>query len=153
LLTEIAAGLKASLPVDGVYISSHGAALATGDDDPDGTLFAMVRRIVGPQVPIVAVLDLHANVTQRMVASLGAFIGYRANPHVDMRERGAEAAIHLRELLSGTRTALAMVKLPLVAAPIALLTRDGPYGELIDYGQTKVGGAIMNVSVMAGFAF
>ena len=153
LLAEIEAGLKASLPLDGVYISSHGAALATEDDDPDGTLFAMVRRVVGPKVPVVAVLDLHANVSQRMVDNLSVFVGYRANPHVDMRERGEEAARHLRELLAGTRTALAMVKIPLVAAPIALLTRDGPYGELIAYGQGKVGGAIMNVSAMAGFAF
>jgi microcystin degradation protein MlrC len=51
-----------------------------------------VRRIVGPDVPIAATLDLHANISDRMVSSIDAFIGYRTNPHLDMRERGIEAA-------------------------------------------------------------
>jgi microcystin degradation protein MlrC len=46
-----------------------------------------------------------------------------------------------------------MVKVPIVSPPIALLTAKGPYADLINYGQTKVGGDIMNVSVMAGFAY
>ena len=46
-----------------------------------------------------------------------------------------------------------MVKVPIVAPQISLLTAKGPYADLIKYGQTKVGGDIMNVSVMAGFAY
>jgi microcystin degradation protein MlrC len=42
---------------------------------------------------------------------------------------------------------------PIVSPPIALLTARGPYADLVKYGQTKVGGDIMNVSVMAGFAY
>lgn len=153
LLAELAAGLKSVLPVDGVFVSCHGAALAQGTDDPDGDLFEMIRGIVGPDVPVVSVLDLHANVSRRMTDNLSVFVGYLENPHNDIRERGIEAAKHLRECLAGAKTAVAMVKLPLVPPAITLLTSKGPYADLINYGQTKVGGDIMNVSVMAGFAY
>src|SRR5215469_13875645 len=77
LLTTIEHRLRAALPLDAVYIFAHGAALTTEEDDPDGVLFERVRQIVGPDVPIAATLDLHANVSQRMVRSLDAFIGFR----------------------------------------------------------------------------
>jgi len=152
-LAEIVAGLKSVLPVDGVFVSCHGAALAEDTDDPDGDLFELVRGIVGPDVPVVAVFDLHANVSRRMTDNLSVFVGYLENPHNDIHERGVEAAKHLRECLAGAQTAVTMVKVPIVSPPIALLTARGPYADLIKYGQTKVGGDIMNVSVMAGFAY
>jgi microcystin degradation protein MlrC len=152
-LAEIESGLKSVLPVDAIFVSCHGAALAEGTDDPDGDLFEMLRRVTGPDVPIVSVFDLHANVSRRMTDNLSVFVGYLENPHVDIYERGVEAAKHMRELLAGTRTAVEMVKIPLVPPQIALLTARGPYADLIKYGQTKVGGDILNVSVMAGFAY
>ena len=51
---------KRAGPLDGVYIANHGAMLTTEHQDPDGEIFAMVRRVVGPEVPVVATLDLHA---------------------------------------------------------------------------------------------
>jgi microcystin degradation protein MlrC len=152
-LAEIEASLKSALPVDAVFVSCHGAALAEGTDDPDGDLFELLRRIVGPDVPIVSVFDLHANVSRRMIDNLSVFVGYLENPHTDIYERGVEAARHMRELLAGTKTAVEMVKIPLVPPQISLLTARGPYADLIKYGQTKIGGDILNVSVMAGFAY
>jgi microcystin degradation protein MlrC len=152
-LSEIEAGLKAALPLDAVFISAHGAALAEGTDDPDGDLFEVVRRCVGPDIPVVAVFDLHANVSHKMIDNLSVFVGYLENPHTDIHERGVEAARHMRECLTGARTAITMVKVPLVPPQISLLTAKGPYADLIRYGQTKVGGDILNVSVMAGFAY
>ena len=152
-LREIEAGLKASLPLDAVFISSHGAALAQGTDDPDGDLFEIVRRVVGPGIPIVVVFDLHANVSRKMIDNISVFVGYLENPHTDIYERGVEAAVHMRECLAGTKTAIEMVKVPIVAPQISLLTAKGPYADLVKYGQTKVGGDILNVSVMAGFAY
>jgi microcystin degradation protein MlrC len=148
----------AALPVDAVYICEHGAAITTEDDDPDGALFALVRRIVGDDVPIAATLDLHANISERMVTSIDAFIGYRTNPHLDMRERGEEAAQAIREMLPkgdkpGTKTERAFIRLPIVPPTVTMLTAAGPYADMINYGQTKIGPEIMNVSVMGGFAF
>lgn len=169
-LAEVDAGLRAALPVDGVYISEHGAASSTGDVDPDGTLFERVRSIVGPDVPIVATLDLHANVSQRMVDTTDVLISYLTNPHVDQRKRGTEAARAMRELLSGLKTAKALVRIPLMPPSVTLLTGVGesdediasgklqrPYGELIREGQRHVAPAgsaassVLNVSISAGF--
>jgi microcystin degradation protein MlrC len=153
LLAIIERRLEAAMPVDGVYICAHGAALTTEDDDPEGTLFELVRRLVGTEVPVVATFDLHANVSERMVDLIDAFIGYRTNPHLDMRERGAEAAAALRELLAGTRTERVRLRLPIVPPTVTLLTAAGPYAEMIELGQRGMNPAIMNVSVMGGFAY
>jgi microcystin degradation protein MlrC len=153
LLADIESRLTAALPVDAVYICEHGAGITTEDDDPDGVIFEAVRRIVGPDVPIAATLDLHANISERMVSSIDAFIGYRTNPHLDMRERGIEAAETIREMLAGTKTETAFVRLPIVPPTVTMLTAAGPYADMINYGQTKIGSEIMNVSVMGGFAF
>ena len=152
---EIEQSLRAVSPLDGVYVVSHGAALTTGSDDPDGDLFVAIRACVGADVAVVGTFDLHANVSRRMTDSLDVFVGYLENPHTDMRERGIEAARHLREVLSATgpRAVVEMVKLPLVPPSITLLTASGPYADIIGYGQTCIGGDIINVSVMAGFAY
>lgn len=155
-------GLEGAKPLDGVYLCLHGAGLTTARQDPDGDLCAMVREVVGPDVPIVATLDLHANVSQAMVDSPDVFVGYRTNPHMDMRERGEEAAVHMRALLRGTRTVKGFVRLPIVPPTVTMLTgqdaTDRPYGEMIDFGQRRAtdadcAGRIMNVSVMGGFAY
>ncbi|MCW5748993.1 MAG: M81 family metallopeptidase, partial [Alphaproteobacteria bacterium] len=153
LMAEFEDGLRHRGPFDGVYVSSHGAALTTDNDDPDGDLYALIRRIVGPDVPVIGTFDLHANVSRPMVDNISVFVGYRCNPHTDIRERGVEAAQHMRELLGGTRTATAMVKIPLVAPQISLLTAAGPYADVMNYGLSQVGGKVMNVSVMAGFSY
>ncbi|MBN8903246.1 MAG: M81 family metallopeptidase, partial [Rhodospirillales bacterium] len=120
----------------------HGAGLTTFYHDPEGLLLALIRRIVGPDVPVVATFDLHANVSEADVDLLDAFIGYRTNPHLDMRERGEEAAQMLRRLIGGTRTHLAHLRLPIVPPTVTQLTgKDAPnrpYGELIDLGQQRM---------------
>jgi microcystin degradation protein MlrC len=154
--------LTAAEPLDGVYLVLHGAGLTTGDHDPEGALLGLVRSVVGPDVPIVATFDLHANVSEADVTLLNGFVGYRTNPHLDMRERGAEAAGLLRRLLTGTRTFLGRVRLPIVPPTVTQLTgKDAPnrpYGELIDLGQQRMTeipyvGRVLNVSVMGGFAY
>ena len=153
MLAEMRRRLLAALPLDGVYVCSHGAALTTEEDDPDGLLLAMVREVVGPDVPVAATFDLHANVSRLMVDSVDVFIGYRTNPHLDMRERGAEAADALGEMLAGAKPRRALVHLPIVPPTVTMLTAGGPYAEMIDYGQSRMGPEIMNVSVMGGFAY
>jgi microcystin degradation protein MlrC len=153
LLDTIERRLKAALPVDGVYFCAHGAAITTEEDDPEGVLFERIRAIVGPGTPVVATFDLHANVSDRMVDMIDAFIGYRTNPHLDMRERGTEAAAALRELLAGAKTERVRLRLPIVPPTVTLLTAAGPYAEMIELGQRKITPAIMNVSVMGGFAY
>jgi microcystin degradation protein MlrC len=162
LLVEWDERLRGAERLDGVYCVLHGAGLTTGDHDPEGTMLAMVRRIVGAEVPVVASYDLHANVSDANVDLVNAYIGYRTNPHLDMRERGAESAQVMRRLLAGTKTHLAHVRLPIVPPTVSMLTgkdaHERPYGELIDLGQRRMheapyAGRVLNVSVMGGFAY
>jgi len=155
-------GLREAGAVDGVYVVLHGAGLTTEDDDSEGTLLGLVREIVGSDVPVVASFDLHANVSAADVDLVDGFVGYRTNPHLDMRERGAESAVLLRRLMNGIRSVVASVRLPLVPPTVTMLTGadvvDRPYGELIDLGQRRMheapyAGRVLNVSVMGGFAF
>src|SRR5712672_881991 len=153
LVDTIDRRLRAALPVDGVYFCAHGAAITTEEDDPEGVLFERIRATVGPGVPVVATFDLHANVSDRMVDTIDAFIGYRTNPHLDMRERGIEAAAALRELLGGAKTERVRLRLPIVPPTVTLLTAAGPYAEMIQLGQRRMRPEIINVSVMGGFAY
>lgn len=153
---EIVARMKSLLrdagPVDAVFLSQHGAAIATGDDDPDATIFRAVREIVGPDVPVLATLDLHANVSADMVELADLLVAYRCNPHTDMAERGADCARHLRAMLGGLRPRAAFVKLPFIPPSTSQNTKSGPYADVIAYGQSKVGDGVIDVSVSSGFS-
>ncbi len=152
VVEEIAARLRRALPVDGVFLSLHGGAIGAAEDDPEGVILERVRAIVGPDVPVLATLDLHANVSRKMVDNASALVAYRTNPHVDMAERGAECAALLREMLGGVKSAAAFVKLPFIPPSVAQNTKSGPYADIIAYGQSKIGPRVMNVSVVSGFS-
>jgi len=153
-LAELRESLEAGGKVDGVYICEHGGACATHTHDPDGDVFRLVREVVGPDVPVIATLDLHANVSDEMMEATDLMIGYRTNPHVDLYERGCEAAKAMLEMFGGVKTASYKVRLPLVAPSVTQLTAEGhPYGDLIRLGQTKLDESVMNVTCLSGFAF
>lgn len=94
-------GLTQALPLDGVYLDLHGAMVAEHHDDGEGELLRRVRALVGPGVPIVASLDLHANVTRAMIAHADNLVCYRTYPHIDMAETGQRAAQLLDRRLEG----------------------------------------------------
>jgi microcystin degradation protein MlrC len=132
----------------------HGAGLTTELRDPEGALQALLRTELG-ELPFICSYDLHANVSDANVALADAFVGYRTNPHLDIRERGAECATLLRRLLAGERFMRAHRRLPIVPPTVSLLTGQGPYAEVIALGQQRqaADARIVNVSVMAGFAY
>lgn len=153
LKEEMRTRLEAAMPLDAVYFGQHGAAVSTEIPDPDGDLFQMARDIVGPDVPIVSTLDLHTNISQEMVDATDALIIYRTNPHVDQYERGVEAAGAMQELLGNVRPTTAFIRLPIMAPQVTQLTASGPYGEIIDYGQTLIDDTVMNISIAGGFTY
>ena len=91
--------LEAQAPFDAVYLGLHGAMVAEHVDDGEGELLARVRAVVGPDLPVVATLDYHANLTAAMMAHATALLGYRTYPHVDMAASGVRMAGFLDELL------------------------------------------------------
>src|SRR5688572_29387892 len=145
--------LLAAGKLDAVYISNHGGMVSTAGPDPDGELYEMVRKAVGRDIPVVATVDLHANISERMVASVDALVSYRTNPHMDQAERAVDAARLLAGFVKGMKPKRAFVRLPLTPASVTLLTREGPYADAIAYGQTKVGNGVLDVSIVGGFVF
>ncbi|HUE65305.1 MAG TPA: M81 family metallopeptidase [Rhizomicrobium sp.] len=101
------------LTLDAVYLDLHGAMVCEHEDDGEGLLLERLRQAVGPRVPIVASLDLHANVTRRMLTLADALVAYRTYPHEDMAETGERAAGLLKLLLQlGERMPCAARRLP-----------------------------------------
>lgn len=152
LLARIEDGLRAAMPVDGVFLSLHGAATATVEVDPDGVLLARVRAVVGPEVPVIATLDLHANVSRAMVEQADLLVAFVTNPHVDMLERGAEAAAGMRAMLGGMRPRAAFVKLPMIPPATSQNTASGPYADAIAFGRSFLDHEVLNVSISSGFS-
>ena len=155
-VAEVERRLKEAGPVDGVYIISHGAMRAERENDPDGLLYGRVRDIVGPEVPILATLDLHTNISREMSDQADVLIAYLTNPHVDQRERAGEAARAMDEMFKGMKPQTAFVKVPIAAPSVVLLSAEGPYADIINAGQAAQeasGGKILNVSVAAGFIY
>ncbi|MBM3393311.1 MAG: M81 family metallopeptidase [Betaproteobacteria bacterium] len=87
--------------IDAVYLDLHGAMVAQHLPDGEGELLTRVRRLVGDHLPVVASLDLHANVTQRMLQAADILIAYRTYPHVDMADAGQRVAHFLQRRLAG----------------------------------------------------
>ena len=115
IATDLLQDLKQALSqgIDAVYLDLHGAAVAEHADDAEGELLARVRDLIGDNMPLVASLDLHANVTRRMLSIADALVAYRTYPHIDMAETGERAAELLqRRLRLGRREALAVHRLP-----------------------------------------
>jgi microcystin degradation protein MlrC len=120
--------------VEGVVLMLHGAAITPSDPEPEATLAEAVRAEVGPGVPLVVVLDLHANLSPRLLSVADALVPYRSNPHVDQAACGAEAARLLRRLLAGERWARVLLRLPLVASTITMRTApgSGPFADMTE---------------------
>jgi microcystin degradation protein MlrC len=109
----IVSDLAAQTPVDAVYLDLHGAAVIDSHEDGEGELLRRVRAVIGPDTVLAASLDLHANVTELMIAQADLITAYRTYPHVDTAETGARAAVLLDDQLGGrARRGKALRKLP-----------------------------------------
>ncbi|MEO0959086.1 MAG: MlrC C-terminal domain-containing protein [Pseudomonadota bacterium] len=81
-------------------------------------------------MPIVASLDLHANVTAEMVALADGLESYRTYPHIDMAETGRRAAAMLGTLMTGERPGKAFRQAPFLTAIAWQSTDSAPAARL-----------------------
>jgi microcystin degradation protein MlrC len=98
---ELIETLKRAMPLDGLLLALHGATVADNYLDADGEVLRRVRETLGPDVPLINTLDLHANVSKKMIQHATATVAYRSCPHLDQRERGREAARIMSRTLAG----------------------------------------------------
>jgi len=127
--------LADALPVDGVLLVLHGAMMSDRTPDATGEVLSSVRSLVGPDVPIVGTLDLHANVTAKMLTKATALVGYHTAPHVDQYATGERAGRLLLEVLNGqVRPTQALVRMPMILPPEHSSHEYGPLSEVIGRG-------------------
>jgi len=140
---------------DGILLALHGALVVDGVPESDAALVRRVRGCVPASVPLVATVDLHANIGPALVEAADMLIGYDTFPHTDMGARGEEAARHLAAMLeSGARPAKAFRNLAIITVPQMQATAEAPMAAIM----ARVAGAeavdgVDVVSVAQGFAY
>ncbi len=139
--------------IDGVYLALHGAMVTETTDDAEGELLAELRTLLGPNIPIIATLDLHANVTDRMAASANSLIAYRTYPHIDQFERAQQAAVLLKKAMDREIAPEALVvRGPMLTGANHGRTQSGPMVDLLaQAAEYEKEPGIHVVSIQAGF--
>jgi microcystin degradation protein MlrC len=144
--------IRSAGTVDGVYLDLHGAMVAEHLPDGEGELLARVRAVVGAEIPVVASLDLHTNLTRRMVEHADALIAYRTYPHIDMAETGGRAAAFLLQRLAGMpRPRVSLRRVPFLIPLQAQCTMLEPAQSLYAQLPQLEAGPVSSVSFTPGF--
>jgi len=142
--------------LDGICLSLHGAMVTETEDDAEGALLEALRAIVGPDVPMAATLDLHANATTRMARNANALVSFRTYPHVDGYERSIQAAALVQEAMEGRKKPRCLLVQPamLEGADHGRTTAPGLMRDLLAKadGYEKEPG-INVVSIQVGFTW
>jgi microcystin degradation protein MlrC len=139
ILGELLAGIKNAGNIDGILLDLHGSMVVDNPDtpagiaDPEGHILTAIRNLVGPSIPIVAQLDIHANVSQQMVVMADVLVGRETYPEIDMAEKGHECAdILVRMVKDGLRPTMAIHQMPMVWG-LHQVTNAKPMREAIAY--------------------
>jgi microcystin degradation protein MlrC len=123
MVAELVGEIRAAMPLDAVCLALHGAAIAEGHPDVESDILEAVRGVVGLTMPIAVTLDLHGNISPRMLKLATGLFGVHEYPHIDAYERGEEAiGFLLRVLRREIAPVMAIETLPLLipASPSAL---------------------------------
>ncbi|MEF8856046.1 MAG: M81 family metallopeptidase [Haloplanus sp.] len=153
LLAEVLDGIERADP-DGVLLALHGAMVSEGVADGDGYVLERVRSAVGDDVPVMASLDLHANVSERMATNADGLFGYDTYPHVDIGDTGETAARAMAATLRGELEPEVIVeRAPLLPPLPELRTETEPMASLLSSAADAGGERVPDVSVFGGFAY
>lgn len=138
---------------DGILLHLHGAAVVGDLDDAEGDFLTFVRDMVGDTVPILVILDLHANVSDLMCEKADVIYGYDTYPHLDIYERQQEACQLLEQIVAGDVKPFVFRAQPPILLPAILTTTDTAHMEKIraraEEWEQKEG--VINVSTFAGY--
>jgi microcystin degradation protein MlrC len=144
-------GIRAAGEIDALCLSLHGAGVAEGIDDVEGTLLGEIREVVGPDLPILVTLDLHGNQTPEMARHATILLNCHLYPHTDTYERGAEAVELARQIVDGTLKPAMHVEFIDVVLPPST-TMLSPAKDINDLcWEWESGPGVVDVSFVHGF--
>ncbi|WP_135550044.1 M81 family metallopeptidase [Paenibacillus cymbidii] len=141
---------------DGIIAVLHGAMVAEGYPDMEGEIVRRLRAAAGERVPLVATLDLHANISAQMVEQTDMVVGFDTYPHIDIYERVFEGVQLLARLIRREiRPTSALVKPGMLVVPQVMVTdEEGPMKELMERAfAIERDPAVLNVTVAGGFPY
>lgn len=155
ITTEMINLLKENSPWDGVLLAQHGAAVSEEYPDMDGEIARRVRKVVGPETPVVMTLDLHSNITEKQVENTDAIVAFRTNPHLDPVERAIEASDILVKTVRGeVRPVQHLVQVPMIINIVKQPTAFGTMKEIIDDVEEVIEKAgVLSASCGQGFPY
>lgn len=137
---------------DAILLDLHGAMVAQNSVDGEGDLLARLRA-AAPGVPIGVALDLHGNITQKMIANADVMVGFKTYPHVDMYETGQHVARLLMEMRSGaTRFSVGWRQLPLMSHTLRSSTLHGAMQRAVQAAKAAEAQGLPAATVFAGFS-
>lgn len=138
-------------PFDGVYLDLHGAMVTQSYEDAETEIGRRVRHVIG-DIPLVASLDLHGNITRECLDVFSALIGYRTYPHVDIYETGVRCADMIDYLVHRPSFYKAFRKPSLILPPTRMSTLTEPclsiYPVLEKLEKDK---KVVSATIMHGF--
>ena len=144
--------VRAAAGVDAILLDLHGAMVAENSDDGEGDLLARLRA-AAPGVPIGVALDLHANVTTKMIANADVIVGFKTYPHVDMYETGVHAGRLLLAMLAGASAPVVRWRpLPLMSHTLRSATGSGAMQRAVNAARAAERDGVQAVTVFAGFS-
>jgi microcystin degradation protein MlrC len=142
-------------PTDGVLLALHGAMVTAKHPSADTEVLRRIREAIGPEVPLVASLDFHANCDPRMAEYANALVGYQTYPHIDQRQRGLLAAEMLARTVRGEICPVTHIaKRSMIANILGQATdREPMKGLMAAARDAERRPGILSVSVMGGFQY
>ncbi|MCA0324778.1 MAG: M81 family metallopeptidase [Proteobacteria bacterium] len=144
--------VAAAAGCDAILLDLHGAMVAQHTPDGEGDLLARVRA-AAPGVPLGVALDLHGNLTQKMVDHADVMVGFKTYPHVDMYETGEHVArLVLRMLQEGRRHAVRWRPLPLLSHTLRSTTLGGAMARAVMAARQAERDGVPALTVFAGFS-
>jgi microcystin degradation protein MlrC len=133
IFNRILAKLKAAPKLDGLYLALHGAMVVESYPHGDEETVRRMRAHFGPNFPIVVTHDYHANVSPEIVRLTTVLITYKQNPHLDTKDRGAQAARLMGRIVRGeVKPTQAVVNPPMIYNIIFQNTYAPPYKPITD---------------------
>jgi microcystin degradation protein MlrC len=152
LKNELLTTLRAAGDIDGICLSLHGSMRVFGIGAAEGDLLQAIRQIQ-PDVPLISSLDMHATVTDSMLAYADAFVGYKCAPHTDTFETGVHAAqMLIKTLEEGFHPVMEMVRIPMIVAGEQSETSVEPMVSLIkELREVEHNPSLMAASYLLGF--
>lgn len=141
--------------VDGLFLDIHGAMSVVGMDDAEADLVEAIRAALGAAPLISASMDLHGNVSERLIRQLDLVTCYRLAPHEDAwqtRERAATNLVH--QLDMGRRPHKAWLQVPVLLPGEKTSTRVEPAKSI--YAQVAAVEAkpgVLDAGIWVGYAW